>query len=280
MPNDTGCPLFHPNLKPLPHLDLKEHFREWRQFVLPAFVLVGAILLIVLLTFHTGNNSMVDEEKLTNPARVGLLNPENAFFDPAFAVATPIELALAPKAVAFDFPVGSRHGALTYNAQPFLTSRHLGDDLNGIGGQNSDLGDPVFAIADGFCIEAGWPSDGWGNVIVLLHELPDGRIIESFYGHLDKILIPVGKQVRRGEKIGEIGNADGFYLAHLHFELRTYPTIDAGAGYADSSMGRLSGELSLKKWREREDDQLAPAPSGVPLPAKPMTFDTEVKSAP
>lgn len=280
LPNWVRYPLFQHNLKPLPYLDLKRHFREWRQFILPVFVLVGAILLIVLITVRTGNNSIVDPEKLVNPARIGLLSPKETFFDPAFAVASPIELAEAPKAVAFDFPVGSRHGALTYNAQPFLTSRHLGDDLNGIGGQNSDLGDPVFAISDGLCIEAGWPSDGWGNVVILLHELPNGQVIESFYGHLDQILIPVGKQVRRGDKIGTIGNADGLYLAHLHFELRTYPTIDAGAGYADSKMGRLSGELSLKKWRTREDNQLAAAPTGSPLPGKPMTFDTEARSAP
>ena len=28
---------------------------------------------------------------------------------------------------------------MTYNAQPFTKNHHLGDDLNGIGGEDSDL---------------------------------------------------------------------------------------------------------------------------------------------
>src|SRR4051794_17584066 len=54
--------------------------------------------------------------------------------DPAFQFVSPLELASLPTAGRFDFPIGSEHGALSYNAQPFTESRHLGDDLNGIGG--------------------------------------------------------------------------------------------------------------------------------------------------
>jgi hypothetical protein len=179
----------------------------------------------------------------------------------------------APKADTFEYPVGSEHGALTYNAQPFLTDKHLGDDLNGIGGWNSDLGDPVYAVADGSVIFSGWPSDGWGNVVILLHEMADGRMVETFYGHLDTIRVPVGKQVRRGDQLGTIGTANGRYLAHLHFEIRRYPTFDVGAGYAESRLGRVSGELALKKWNRREDDSLAAAPRGTPLEARAIQVD-------
>src|SRR3954453_7769243 len=69
-------------------------------------------------------------------------------FPPAFQLASPALLAGLPIAARFDFPIGSENGAFAYNSQAFTDNRHLGDDLNGIGGENSDQGDPVFAVAD------------------------------------------------------------------------------------------------------------------------------------
>ncbi len=104
--------------------------------------------------------------------------------DPAFQLVSPLELASLPTAARFDFPIGSEHGALTYNAQPFTENRHLGDDLNGIGGENSDLGDPVFAVADGRVLFAGEVGPGWGNVIIVLHALKENgarKYVQSYY---------------------------------------------------------------------------------------------------
>jgi murein DD-endopeptidase MepM/ murein hydrolase activator NlpD len=171
--------------------------------------------------------------------------------------------------------MGGHRGAFVYNAQPFLTDRHLGDDLNGIGGQNSDLGDPVFAVADGLVLTASWPSDGWGNVVTLLHELPDGRLMESFYGHLDRIDVPVGQKVRRGDQLGTVGNAKGRYLAHLHLEFRECLSLFAGAGYADAALGRISGERALIQWRGASDDQLAGPVSGSPAPSGSLSIQAE-----
>ena len=143
-----------------------------------------------------------------------------------------------------------------------------------------DLGDPVYAVSDGLVIYAGWASDGWGNVVILLHELPNGHLVETFYGHLDSIHVPVGRRMRRGDMVGTIGTANGRYLAHLHFEIRRYPTLDVGAGYNETKLGRLSGELYIRKWRGREDDQLSAAPVGEPLPAKPLQVDQGPPTAP
>ena len=38
----------------------------------------------------------------------------------------------------------SENSAMAYNAQRFTENHHLGDDLNGIGGEDSDLGDPIY----------------------------------------------------------------------------------------------------------------------------------------
>src|SRR5438045_3286450 len=88
--------------------------------------------------------------------------------DRAFQIVPALFLASLPTAARFDFPLGSENGALTYNAQPFTENQHLGDDLNGIGGENSDLGDPVYAVADGRVLLADEGGPGWGNVGIVL----------------------------------------------------------------------------------------------------------------
>src|SRR5438128_2975725 len=99
--------------------------------------------------------------------------PRPRKIDPAFQLPSPLVLASIPTAARFDFPLGSENGALAYNAQRFTENHHLGDDLNGIGGENSDLGDPVYAVADGRVLLARNGGPGWGNVIIVLHAYID-----------------------------------------------------------------------------------------------------------
>ena len=137
-----------------------------------------------------------------------------ASVDPAFQVAPAILLASLPTAARFDFPIGSENGALAYNAQRFTDNRHLGDDLNGIGGENSDLGDPVFVVADGSVLLAREAGPGWGNVIIVLHAYEENgtrKFVQSYYGHVDTILVRPRQKVRRGEQIATIGTANGRY---------------------------------------------------------------------
>lgn len=184
-------------------------------------------------------------------------------FDPAFHRLSPIEVARLPLATRFDVPMGSEHGALTYNAQPFRINRHLGDDLNGIGGLNSDLGDAVYASGFGRVVYAGVPGPGWGKMIILAHRMreEDGtKVIQTVYAHLDQILVKPDQMVQRGEKIGTVGTADGQYLAHLHFEVREGPYVNPSVGYADAPLNRVSPELFLKMHRGAPEPQLNAAP--------------------
>src|SRR5438270_12047573 len=147
--------------------------------------------------------------------------------DPAFQIPSPFELASLPAAKRFDFPLCSEHGALAYNAQRFTQNHHLGDDLNGIGGENSDLGDPIYAVADGRVLLARDGGPGWGNVIIVLHAIEENgarRYVQSYYGHCDEILVDAGDDVRRGQQIATVGTANGQYFAHLHFEMREFIT--------------------------------------------------------
>jgi murein DD-endopeptidase MepM/ murein hydrolase activator NlpD len=150
-----------------------------------------------------------------------------------------------PISDGFDYPLGAG-GPLTaakdgdgyYVSQDFGgESHHLGEDWNGEAGGNTDLGDPVFAASIGKVSYAGWYADGWGNVVIIQHRLPDGRRVATLYAHLQKILVRKGEEVGRRQQIGTIGDANGRYLAHLHFELRTDPSLGVGHGYDPDTTG-------------------------------------------
>ncbi len=170
----------------------------------------------------------------------------------------PIELVALPTAARFDFPIGNENGAFAYNAQPFTQNRHLGDDLNGIGGENSDLGDPVYAVADGRVLLAREGGPGWGNVVIVLHayrEAGERRFLQSYYAHLDKILVAPRQSVRRGDQIGTVGTGGGRYLAHLHFEMRAFTAPFIGPGYRADTRGWINpGEFISCHRGAPEDD--------------------------
>jgi len=186
-----------------------------------------------------------------------------ALIDPAFQIAQAMLLAALPTAARFDFPIGSENGALAYNAQPFTENRHLGDDLNGIGGENSDLGDPVYAVADGQVLLAEEAGPGWGKVIIVLHaydENGERKYVQSYYGHVDTILVQLKQNVRRGEQIATIGNADGKYWAHLHFEMREFLTPFIGPGYRQETSGWINPTAFIASHRGAPEDDVGRAP--------------------
>ena len=155
----------------------------------------------------------------------------------------------SPKIIAgkFAYPLGNT-GSLTqakdkkdewFNAQDFGVNNHLGEDWNKNSGGNTDCGEAVYAIAAGTIVYAETAGPGWGNVIIIEHNLPGGTRVQSLYGHLQKMLKTSG-EVKIREQIGEVGNADGKYLCHLHFEIRdeNCPMWNqAGGGYSSENKG-------------------------------------------
>lgn len=184
---------------------------------------------------------------------------EQRQYQAALDLVSPIKTASLPTATRFDYPLGTEHGALAYNAQPFTEHNHLGDDLNGIGGENSDLGDPVFAVADGRVLLAREGGPGWGNVIILLHAYRDGparKYVQSYYAHVQSMLVAPGDKVRRGQQIATVGTGGGKYLAHLHFEMREFITPFVGAGYRKDTRGWLNPSAFIAAHRGAPDDDV------------------------
>ena len=152
----------------------------------------------------------------------------------------------------FDYPVGPPHGRGYYIARHFGEERHRGEDWNGIGGGNTDLGDTVHAIYDGDVVFAGNGDrdgfEGWGNVIIVRHRVQRSLWvfddeIESMYGHLRNVLVRPGTRVHKGQPIGTIGTARGRFPAHLHFEIRDRVGLGIQSGY-----GSLDGWVDPTNW--------------------------------
>lgn len=170
-----------------------------------------------------------------------------AFCLPALTAGSKVKVKVN-LADGFDFPVGKPNADGYYKARGLRlrAPRHFGEDWNGRRGGNSDLGDPVYAVADGVVTMAANVRKGWGNVVLTRHAYRDpssGQVkyIDTLNGHLHKIMVKTGDSVKRGQQIGTIGSNFGMYPAHLHFEMRHDITI---------GMHRSSSAADLNHWAD------------------------------
>jgi hypothetical protein len=124
----------------------------------------------------------------------------------------------------FDFPVGKPDGTGYYKARGFYPNGHLGEDWNGRGGGDSDLGDPIYSMGIGVVVQSENIGVGWGNVVIVRHAFRDvtGKIemVDSLYGHLQRRDVKLHDIVARGQQVGTMGSNNGMYYVHLHFEVR------------------------------------------------------------
>lgn len=119
--------------------------------------------------------------------------------------------------------VGQRNGRL-----------HAGNDL--IPGNGTD----ILAVRDGVVVfvkedcVAGDPSCGgsYGNRVDIQHNVGGAAVI-SRYAHLLSVAVKNGQQVKKGEKIGVMGNTGRSFGVHLHFEMRKDSGGFGGVGLYD-----------------------------------------------
>jgi murein DD-endopeptidase MepM/ murein hydrolase activator NlpD len=88
--------------------------------------------------------------------------------------------------------------------------KHKGMDMA------ADVGEPVFAIADGEVIYSGDGLRGYGNVVILRHD----RKTSSLYAHNSELKVKQGDQVKQGTLIALLGSTGHSTGPHVHFEIR------------------------------------------------------------
>lgn len=77
-------------------------------------------------------------------------------------------------------------------------------------------GTPVQAADNGVVAYAGNELRGFGNLLLIRHA--DGWV--TAYAHLERIDVERGAEVKRGQRIGAVGQSGGVPAPQLHFELR------------------------------------------------------------
>jgi murein DD-endopeptidase MepM/ murein hydrolase activator NlpD len=81
-------------------------------------------------------------------------------------------------------------------------------------------GTPVRAAADGIVLHAGPGEAGYGNEILIDH----GSGMATKYGHLRRIFVIEGQEVRKGQIIGSVGMTGRATGPHLHYEVLVHET--------------------------------------------------------
>lgn len=119
--------------------------------------------------------------------------------------------------------IRSWYVALTFG-QPVSYGFHDGEDLNLISGGNTDLGQPLYAIADGTItsVELLTGSPTFGKHIHLKFEGAWGTRW-AHYGHCNEVFVQSGQTVKEGTKIATVGRT-GTTIAHCHFAIKNAPT--------------------------------------------------------
>ena len=113
---------------------------------------------------------------------------------------------------------------------------HNGQDFG------TPVGTEVHATGNGTVFETGWNSGGLGNYIVIDH----GYGLRTTYGHLSKINVIKGSQVKRGDIIGLSGNTGLSTGPHLHYEVNKF-------GQHQNPINFFNNDMTTEEYNEMID---------------------------
>lgn len=114
-----------------------------------------------------------------------------------------------PIGLPFYGRISSEYG---YRKNPFGGYKgefHPGIDIKGF------LGNKVHATADGIVVRNDWYG-GYGNAVSIDH----GSGLITLYGHLSRVNVVPGQEVKTGDVIGFMGSTGRSTGPHVHYEIR------------------------------------------------------------
>jgi murein DD-endopeptidase MepM/ murein hydrolase activator NlpD len=126
------------------------------------------------------------------------------------------DLRVAPAAIPSICPVlGPVTAGFGQRMDPFSGEGafHSGLDIS------APYGTDVDAAAEGLAFYVG-PDQDYGNEVLIDH----GYGIKTKYGHLSRIYVMLGQNVKRGQAIGAVGTSGKATGPHLHYEVLIHET--------------------------------------------------------
>ena len=198
-------------------LDNGQNWRDivrWNAMDNPNQIEVGQVLRVVppvgapagtqtaAVTRPVGSGSAVAAPVSPPASGAGAVRPSPAG-TPAAGSAVAAATANPDEEIAWIWPTAG--SVLT----GFDEAKNKGLDIGGT------AGDPVVAAADGRVVYVGAGLRGYGNLIILKHN----NTYLTAYAHNQSLLVKEDQNVRKGQKIAEMGSSDADRVK-LHFEVR------------------------------------------------------------
>jgi murein DD-endopeptidase MepM/ murein hydrolase activator NlpD len=159
-----------------------------------------------------------------------------------------------------------------YEIRKGVWNYHTGLDLNlNVPKFDADAHLPVYAAYDG---QVAWaePLPVWGMVITIRHEFQGVPLLWTRYAHGESLKVIKGQWVKQGDQLCNVGNADGRYPYHLHYDislknLETWP-------------GDWPGTIQRRVYLDYIDpirfmhDQISPNDPGAQMTRRRVIVDT------
>lgn len=187
---------------------------RWNNLDNPNLIEVGQVLRVVPPVAAVEAAGVVSKPVTASPVTPSAVPPAQAASGPRAAASAAAAPAPAPapapaaaangdEELAFIWPSG---GTLLAG---FDEAKNKGVDIAG------KAGEAVVAAADGRVVYAGAGLRGYGNLVILKHN----NTYLTAYAHNQTLLVKEDQNVRKGQKIAEMGNSDADRVK-LHFEIR------------------------------------------------------------
>jgi hypothetical protein len=162
-----------------------------------------------------------------------------------------------------------------YQIKPGVTNIHTGNDWNlNYPNFDADAHSKVYAIGPGVVTYAQkWPNpNAWGWIIVVNHGIVDGLPCYSRSAHVEFCNVVVGQIVNEWTHLADVGNGNGMFAYHLHFDISL---TDQLAKYPGDWPGTRMDLVKLNytdpvPWLKREHTiDVSPIPPGEQPPPPP-----------